>query len=174
MPVSKLGADAFNICPLSFLKEGISSMKWKPKICKTCQVEYTPTGSLQQFCLPCGVLNTRQTKVTYRLNHKGDVSETRDQRRSREFRQCGLDDLQVEKLLSLGCPSCEEAFRLSPHIDHDHRICDKSGRHACTKCFRGLICDVCNTGFIRAIEHRPALRNLVSQKVIAYIDKLMI
>jgi hypothetical protein len=86
--------------------------------------------------------------------------------------RCGISELQLQGLISEGCPLCREPFRFAPHLDHDHRICpDKD--HICTKCFRGVICDICNTGFIRAIEQRPFLRKLVAPSVLAYIDKLI-
>ena len=91
--------------------------------------------------------------------------------RKRKYRKTGLKDDQIDTLIFKGCAVCQSEFVKSPHIDHDHRIC--SGKnHVCPKCFRGLLCSMCNTGFIRAIENRPSLRNHVSEYVLNYLDKL--
>lgn len=49
------------------------------------------------------------------------------------------------------CAVCEEPFKGTPHIDHDHNCCpyDKNGP-TCGNCIRGLLCGRCNTfvGFV--------------------------
>ena len=140
------------------------------RVCLRCNIEYAPTGSKQRFCPQCGILNESDQRKRYRQAHpyKHDCYQAR---RSK-FKKCGLDESSMLAIIARGCPICGESFKLAPHLDHDHRIC--SGKnHICMKCFRGVICDICNTGFIRAIEQRPALRKLVAPSVLAYIDKLM-
>lgn len=43
-------------------------------------------------------------------------------------------------------------------------------RHDCVKCVRGLLCHSCNQQFIAAVESNVRLRDLVSPRVVAYID----
>ena len=142
----------------------------KNRICVRCNTEYSATGSKQRFCPACGVINEAEHRVRYKRAHprRHDTYAAR----CLKFKKCGLTESEMLAIISKGCPLCQELFRSSPHLDHDHRICpDKN--HICTKCFRGVICDICNTGFIRAIEQRPFLRKLVAPSVLAYVDKLM-
>jgi hypothetical protein len=37
---------------------------------------------------------------------------------------------------------------------------------------RGLLCRVCNNGFVYAIDMNPSLRTLVAQSVLDYVDKI--
>ena len=105
----------------------------------------------------------------YQKRGGGKITPAR--RRSIRHHRCGLSDQAALDLLLAGCPICGCEFEKYPHMDHDHTVCNKDN-HVCKKCFRGFLCNICNPSFISAIEHRPSLRSLVSQKVLDYIDKL--
>lgn len=55
----------------------------------------------------------------------------------------GITRAEMEALPGYGgkCALCRK--RRAAHIDHDHNCC--SGRTACGKCVRGVICRECNT-----------------------------
>ena len=148
-------------------------MPYKTKICARCNHEYIPASSIQKVCSPCAKPYERERQNVYRQAHPITVTSNyaRDKQRRRKSRDCGISESQWVELISIGCPICGQSFTSSPpQFDHDHRICDKQ-RHVCEKCFRGVICTTCNTGFIRAIEQRPSLRRLVSQVILDYIDR---
>ena len=46
-------------------------MNFKPKVCQTCSLEYTPTGSAQKFCPPCGEKNKRAWSLRWYHNNNG-------------------------------------------------------------------------------------------------------
>ena len=54
--------------------------------------------------------------------------------------------LQLNDSYAAGCSICGRTDALV--IDHDHTCCDRdrSGRHTCGKCIRGVLCDLCNRG----------------------------
>jgi hypothetical protein len=108
----------------------------------------------------------KQYRKRYHQEHPG-------WQRENKLRNLGLDAAVIARLTLEGCALCHKAFEKTPHLDHDHKICDRDD-HACEKCFRGFLCDVCNTGFIRAIEQRLILRTMVSTTVLSYIDKLRV
>jgi hypothetical protein len=93
-----------------------------------------------------------------------------DSNRLRDIYRHGVSRTRFEELFLAGCAICGKPFKETPHIDHDHRHC--SGRYGCRDCFRGLLCRFCNNGFIYALENNPSLRNLVSQSVLDYVDKI--
>jgi hypothetical protein len=137
------------------------------RVCGTCRKEYSPTSPRQVFCPPCGRANELERKRFYMGSHRVD----RRVAHRKSIRKSGLSDKQIDSLLESGCSICHDVFTTTPHIDHDHFIC-RGKNHVCSKCFRGLLCSTCNTGFIRAIENCPSLRAHVSEHVLRYIDRL--
>lgn len=54
------------------------------------------------------------------------------------------------------CAICEVPFSATPHIDHDHKCCDRAG--SCGECVRGLLCGDCNNMLGRAHDDPKILR----------------
>ena len=123
------------------------------KVCKKCLQPFEASAKAQRWCTPCGIARRRE----------------RD-RVSAAKRHHGLPHEEYERLRLLGCAICGVEFQKTPHVDHDHSHCAK--KIGCKECVRGLLCGFCNTGFIYAIENNPALRLLVSQHVLDYLDKI--
>jgi hypothetical protein len=127
------------------------------KICVCCYAPYIGTGRAQRWCAPCGKIRTTERR------HEEWIRNPRRQLH-------GLSQSQYDELRLLGCAICKQSFVETPHIDHDHRHC--SGKVGCKECVRGLLCRVCNNGFIYAIEMNPSLRTLVPLSVLDYVDKI--
>ncbi len=98
---------------------------------------------------------------------------------NRIFRQYNLSSDRYSELKAAGCSLCGNPFSKNPlrkeempNVDHDHRCC--VARKSCGKCVRGLLCRVCNQQFIAAIEKNPALRILVNDRVLRYLDQRLL
>jgi recombination endonuclease VII len=50
-------------------------------------------------------------------------------------------------------------------IDHDHACCGKD--RACKKCIRGLLCGMCNKGFVPMAEVHPILQSFLVREYLA-------
>jgi len=80
-------------------------------------------------------------------------------RRHRSLRPHGMSPAIWDELLDIeggGCPICdirpedvEEAF----HIDHSHNCTQHGKKLSCANCWRGLMCQVCNSQLERKIGH---------------------
>jgi hypothetical protein len=62
-------------------------------------------------------------------------------------RKYGLTRSQFEQLVADQdgkCPICLDQLTDSPCVDHDHTCCGRD--KACSRCVRGLLCSMCNSG----------------------------
>lgn len=60
--------------------------------------------------------------------------------------------------LCAGCGTGLLTLNRAPHVDHDHSCC--SGKIACGKCVRGLLCSRCNIVLGQARDNPDTLRRL--------------
>lgn len=127
----------------------------KTKICVSCGAPYEGTGTAQRWCPPCGVVRTKERNRVYDAGRRN---------------LHGIDEHVYDVWFLEGCAICKQPFVETPHVDHDHRHC--SGKIGCKECVRGLLCRVCNNGFVYAIEMNPSLRTLVPLSVLDYVDKI--
>ncbi len=65
-------------------------------------------------------------------------------KRKNTIKMFGLTLDQYNDLVKKGCKACEtkDWNGKTPHLDHDHSCCPH--KKGCPKCFRGLLCDICN------------------------------
>ena len=143
------------------------------RVCEICGEDYKPAGWAQRRCIECCSKYRHNSKrLREKKRHRGkrvypDNSEWRLNYRLKQF-ELSREQYEVWKLA--GCALCGQPFTEEsvPHIDHDHQHC--AGKHGCVKCVRGLLCHSCNQQFIAAVESNVRLRDLVSPRVVAYID----
>ena len=57
------------------------------------------------------------------------------------------------------CALCQEEFKKTPHIDHNHNCC--SPLTSCDKCRRDLLCEDCNLGLGRFFDSVTLMQNAI-------------
>lgn len=127
-------------------------------------------------CETCG-----SADVQYACRRKGKVATRAYCQSSPSCRTAyrhRLSLAEYQDRLNGGCEMCGSKKKL--HIDHDHTICTHSSRSSgsCERCFRGVLCAVCNllVGQLEATLAPEAitylLRTSSSSPLIAYLAQL--
>lgn len=126
-------------CTYGKAKFNIVYLKVDNKTCNDCNVEKLASefyvnkmskDGLTSYCSQCSVI--RSISSRHRISKE-----------------------KYHELLSQGCDSCGSFDKLC--IDHDHTCCP--GQMTCGKCFRGVLCNECNTaeGFLKTSKKAAML-----------------
>ena len=147
------------------------------KVCFKCN--HAPHGELRKYVAGCRCDLCRQASTQRDRDRKAGLIATKSQhgthtryRNGCRYEPCVLASRQHRSLLPHGmsidtynelltvqngeCPLCgvkpedvSEAF----HIDHGHNCDHPGGKISCSKCWRGLLCQVCNPHLERKLGH---------------------
>jgi len=122
----------------------------------------------------CGYHQRISNNIYYKQQYqkRPEVKEKKNQwardnsekvREARYKNRCGLSLEDIENLMEdqdYECPICQDEMDIewakSWHVDHDHSCC--SGKQACGKCTRGILCMHCNQMLGQAKDNPDVLR----------------
>lgn len=111
------------------------------------------SDGLQSFCRSCGNAASRKSREKY-------PSEIREYRLQKQH---GLTQDEFTQLLLSQDGKCAGCGTDSPSrwvIDHDHNRGCPEKNHSCSKCRRGILCDLCNTTLGLFADNADTLRRL--------------
>lgn len=90
-----------------------------------------------------------RSKAYYPKHYEKNGEYIRIRRRS-YVHGCSIEWLEEKRKQQKNrCAICNQIFKKTPHVDHDHSCCPPTKRFACGSCNRDLLCDDCNLGLGR-------------------------
>jgi Recombination endonuclease VII len=123
--------------------------------CNDCGTEeadaFYQTGRIRNMsaCMAC--LSARRRA----LYHKDSAPHRERSRRQATKERAAVRETLRQMLAEQGgvCGICKNSDPAGNwHLDHDHACCAKSTRRACGRCWRGVLCMVCNTRRVPSAE----------------------